>query len=245
MEQFQKDIKQHATESSPEECCGFVCEKGKNKYIVPVTNKALEPTTFFLIDEADYIKVKNEHKVISYYHSHPFSNEAFSPLDMKSSDNIDLPLFVYSVIKDKFNIYFPNSTKKDINYLLNRPFVYNISDCWILAVDYYKVFFDIDLPRGKYRNSIEQISNENMWERDVLSNLKQSTFEEINIDSFGDLRQGDILGMKYNMKNFTHCAIYHQDNKILQVLQSRLSKLYKLNNFWKNKTCKIFRYKEF
>jgi len=93
-------IKNKSLESIPNECCGFVLN---NNEIVFCENSSSNPTKEFSIKSEEFLKnIQKGIKLV--FHSHPNGSEDFSVADKIYHKQYDLPLLVYSVKYDKFNL---------------------------------------------------------------------------------------------------------------------------------------------
>lgn len=224
---MQEDIKNHAKESIPDECCGFILsnQNGKASRVYRTKNIALEPNFNFVIDPLEYIEAEKLGKIIAYYHSHTLGDERFSDADKTNSEAIQLPLFVYSTMTDKFNFYTPSNYKAP---LIGRQFVWGIFDCWALVVDYYKQILNIELGNHYFRKDITNVNKEDYFERFYKS--------ENLISHNGVLKEHDLLFMKVDSKITNHVAIYLGNDIILHHPGGRLSQRTFYGSYWKKIT---------
>jgi len=94
----------HAKESFPKECCGFVIEN-KDKILECISVKNISnQKDHFIIDPIDYLNIKYNFNIKYMYHSHKFE-ENFSVLDINCAKHLILDLIVYIIDKDMFKIY--------------------------------------------------------------------------------------------------------------------------------------------
>ena len=99
------EMKQHALEAYPMECCGFVFgdERKEERFIVTVTraenSKAGDQRRRFEINPRDYLKAEryalaNEVTLIGIYHSHPDHPAKPSEHDLRQA----VPFFSYLIL---------------------------------------------------------------------------------------------------------------------------------------------------
>jgi len=94
----------HAKESYPKECCGFIVE-GENRILECISLKNISnQKDRFIIDPIDYLNIKSNFNIKYIYHSHEFE-EDFSILDISCAKHLILDLIVYVISKNIFKIY--------------------------------------------------------------------------------------------------------------------------------------------
>ena len=100
----------HANLNKNEECCGFiVLDTFKKLLIIPCDNIYQFPRQGFKICPRQFLKIKQKHEIVCMYHSHPDGDHEFSQKDLEQSEELCLPICVYSLKTEEFNIHFPNS----------------------------------------------------------------------------------------------------------------------------------------
>jgi adenylyltransferase/sulfurtransferase len=111
-------IHEHARESYPEECCGFVLTDGESEAVRRITNvqnqmHELDPAAFprdatraYFMDSKELLAVyrevdSGEWSIKVVYHSHPKHDASFSPEDKRQALFDDEPMYpgaVYLVV---------------------------------------------------------------------------------------------------------------------------------------------------
>lgn len=98
-------IKNHAIESIPYECCGFVIKTKEGLDCIKSKNFS-KLDNCFEISPIEYLNIKNNYSINYIYHSHPNTiNEDFSEADLKMSNNLLINLILYIIDIDIFKIY--------------------------------------------------------------------------------------------------------------------------------------------
>lgn len=94
------DIKSYSIKNSDTEVCGFVVENENDLMFVPVENKHPDKTNFFLISPKDYLNIKNNYKILYFFHSH-LNNEFFSQLDVLYQKYHNIDMLLYNIATDE------------------------------------------------------------------------------------------------------------------------------------------------
>lgn len=219
---IKSEIKQHALNENPNECCGFIIEdkNSKNITINKCKNISKNPLISFKISSQEYLSTKEIGEILSIYHSHPGDSFQFSELDKKISEAFNLKNIVYLIKKDDFIEYIPQGYE---NPYVGRQYYTGIFDCYTLVQDYFKRELNIninDLPILEYPMRL-------IDEKYVLK--KFSTIENIidyskkhaeNNDfieiSNQNLKKHDLLILKNSGHGLPiHILIYLGNNNIL------------------------------
>ncbi|EOC0033712.1 Mov34/MPN/PAD-1 family protein, partial [Cronobacter sakazakii] len=53
------EIKRHAAQTYPQECCGLICQQGEQLRYIPCKNTATDPTEHFRIAPEDYARAED------------------------------------------------------------------------------------------------------------------------------------------------------------------------------------------
>ena len=105
-EYIKSNIKNHALESAPLECCGFIVNKDSNRQEFIKSKNFSKQSNCFEISPAEYLNIKNNYDILYIYHSHPNTkDENFSYLDKQMSKNLLINLILYIIDLDIFKIY--------------------------------------------------------------------------------------------------------------------------------------------
>lgn len=98
-------IKNHALETFPEECCGFIVRNKKKIKCVKMNNIAKNKRFFFKISIIDFLNISDMYKILYIYHSHTIDNNQFSQIDIKCALYNNINMILYNVKQDKFNYF--------------------------------------------------------------------------------------------------------------------------------------------
>lgn len=104
-------------------------------YALESTNTASDPTLAFQIAINEFCAARATGKLVGYYHSHPTGPDKLAPADIAVSEELQLPVWVYSVPSASFAVHHPNGREAS---LYHRQFVLGTHDCVGLVVDYYR-----------------------------------------------------------------------------------------------------------
>jgi proteasome lid subunit RPN8/RPN11 len=100
-----KEIKAYSKRSPTREVCGLVRIKNGHLYFQPSKNYS-PVDNIFEINPMEYLDALLAGDLVASFHSHIDCSEEFSQYDKDSADNAECPSLVYSLITDKFNLYY-------------------------------------------------------------------------------------------------------------------------------------------
>lgn len=209
-------IKSQSLEEKPNEACGLILSSDT---VIPAINEAHKPQKRFLISPGQLNNILEKHEnnqIKAVYHSH-LNNPNFTNLDTWLSEGLEVPLILYNIKNNSFNIYTPY--KKNLK-LEGRPYIPGIIDCFKLVRDYYKRFLNIDIPDLQHPvRSLPVISFKtetlNYYYKhgydDFAKFFTQNGFKRVN-----DLQEHDIIiARPKNMDAPVHCLVYLGNNEVL------------------------------
>ena len=104
-EDIKSEIKKHALEEMPNECCGLLVIENGLERVFKCKNIAKDIKSNFDICPNDYLKAAKLGEIKGYYHSHPNDNNKLSDADKKVSLFHELKLIMYCVGEDEFIEY--------------------------------------------------------------------------------------------------------------------------------------------
>lgn len=211
-------IKEHALEETPKEACGFIYTTEKGIFISRCKNISIEPSEEFEIEQGDYFETCKLGTIVGIYHSG--SGSAFSPSDIFHADEWPLPLYLYSLEKDSFHIYWPKEYRIDY---LGRPFIWGQYDCYTIVKDYYRREYNIFL--GEYDADDEF---ESSGKQDIVANFTKEGFLE-GLD-MSNINIGDVLLFKCGKEY--HVGIYLDNNQFLHQPLHKQSRIELIDGFW-------------
>ena len=110
---FLKKIKKYSEDSPEEEICGFIVKNKTKIEIKKCKNISIDKKNNFEIPTEEYIQALKSYKIVSIYHSHPNTGEEFSEQDLAISEELIIPILVYSNKTKKFNFFKPEEIRKN------------------------------------------------------------------------------------------------------------------------------------
>ena len=203
----------HAQEQDPKESCGLLLNvKGKERYY-PCRNLSITDNQCFILDPEDYVKADNVGEIIAVVHSHPITPPEPSQADKISCEQSKLPWYIVNPKTEQWGECKPEGYVPD---LLGRPWVWGVTDCWSLVVDWYKREKGIEL-----KDYERKMSPQEFLENPLFENYAWRTgFRELRSDE--KLQEGDVLLMSIMHPTLNHVAIFLGD-EVLHHLTDRLS----------------------
>jgi len=203
----------HAKDQDPKECCGLLLNiRGKERYH-PCRNLSAQSDEYFILDPEDYIKGSNLGEITAIIHSHPDTPPVASQADKMSCEQTKLPWYIVNPKTEKWGYYEPCGYEAP---LLGRPWVWAVTDCWSLVVDWYKKEKGIKLLDYERPTRIEDFTDDPVFER----YLPSRGFRLLRPEE--PLINGDVLAMSILGKGLNHVAIFI-DGDVLHHSADRLS----------------------
>ncbi len=203
----------HAKEQDPDESCGLLLNiRGKERYY-PCRNLSAQSDEYFILDPEDYIKGSNLGTITAIIHSHPNTPPVASQADKMSCEQTKLPWYIVNPKTETWGYYEPCGYKAP---LLGRPWVWAVTDCWSLIVDWYKEEKGIQLLDYERPTRIEEFTDDPVFER----YLPSRGFRLLKPDE--PLKNGDVLAMSILGKGLNHVGIFI-DGDVLHHSADRLS----------------------
>lgn len=121
------EIKEACENNKTHESCGFILKKGRKYMSVECQNVSADQQTNFEIPQDEYMFAYKNYEIISIYHSHILGDEGFSKEDKGISDELDIPIIVYSLKTKNINFYNPSVKKhKKINGFFEKQKTVNV-----------------------------------------------------------------------------------------------------------------------
>jgi len=121
--------------------------------------------------------------------------------------------------------------------LLDRPFVWGVSDCLTLLRDFFQQNFGIE---------ITDYARPTNWSSDQLDLIsicyEREGFEMITDWTAKDLRPADVLCLAINESKPNHFAIFVGDNLMIHHLYGRNSAAVTYRDYWRSATCYLLRH---
>ena len=203
----------HAKDQDPDESCGLLLNiRGKEKYY-PCRNLSAQSDEYFILDPEDYIKGSNLGEVTAIIHSHPDTPPVASQADKMSCEQTKLPWHIVNPKTETWGYYEPCGYKAP---LLGRPWVWAVTDCWSLVVDWYKQEKGINLRDWERPLTPEEFEKDPMFERCAW----RTGFRQLRPEE--KLINGDLLFMSIGSRGLNHVGIFI-DGDVLHHSADRLS----------------------
>jgi proteasome lid subunit RPN8/RPN11 len=241
-EQIKLEIKKHALDETPNECCGILLQNEKKSSLEIFKCKNMSPNKAeqFSISPGDYLKASKKGKILAFYHSHPSEEDSFSEYDKLQSEQHNVKFILYCVKKKSFHEYEP---KDYVSSYVGRDFELGVNDCLTLGIDYYKNECNIKV-KNYYRDRNWFIENPNSYQE----HFEEEGFIKIlngplTKKDLPKIKKHDFLLMKYLGKNFpTHGANYVGNGLILHHQINCYSRIEPYNGVFLERTVGVLRH---
>lgn len=203
----------HAKEQDPKESCGLLLNiRGKERYY-PCRNLSMTNHQCFILDPEDYVKADNTGEITAIVHSHPVTPPIPSQADKISCEQSNLPWYIVNPKTEQWGFCQPEGYKPPI---LGRPWVWGVTDCWSLVVDWYNEEKGIKLLDYKRPTTPEEFLANPVFEK----YLPSRGFRLLELNE--KLIDGDVLAMSIFGQGLNHVAIF-LNGDVLHHLTDRLS----------------------
>ena len=210
---WKDDALVHAKDQDPKEAVGLLLNiRGRHKYY-PCQNLAITNHQEFILNPEDYVKADNLGEITAVVHSHPTTPPIPSQADRISCEHSKLPWHIVNPKTGEWGECIPEGYVPE---LLGRPWVWGVTDCWSLVVDWYAQEKNIKL-KDYARNMTPQEFLENPLFEDYAW---RTGFRELRSEE--KLEAGDVLLMSIMHPTLNHVAIFLED-MVLHHLADRLS----------------------
>ncbi len=229
-EEIKNDIKIHAKEEEPRECCGFIVEKMgayKAKNISQEKGK-------FKINPEDFLSASKLGEILAVYHSHLKEDESrFSEYDKFNSILHDYIYILYSLRDNSFSRFDPSLS--NFNQYIGKTFKIGESDCYTLMRSFYQKELNI---------SLNDYHRDGQWQT-YLDRLFDSNFEREGFIEVTSLKKYDCILTKSRKNiNSNHIIIYLGNDLILHQPPNSYSRIEEYTEKHKKITNKIIRHHE-
>ena len=210
---WQDDALVHAKDQNPKESVGLLLNiRGKKRYY-PCENLAITSYQEFILNPEDYVKADNLGDIVAVIHSHPISSPEPSQADKVSCERSNLPWHIVNPESEEWAYLEPSGYKAP---LLGRKWVWGVTDCWSLVVDWYREEKGIELKDYERNMTADEFLFDPLFE----SYAWRTGFRELRPDEV--LKKGDVLLMSIMYPTLNHVAIFLGD-MVLHHLADRLS----------------------
>ncbi len=199
------EIKQHALDVYPEECCGLVVD---DKYHA-MPNQSDDPENSFKIDSTAMLAARKI-GLQAIVHSHPDDIAAPSSADMASQIENVVPWILLNTDGEFAGEPFVFGDSAPIPDLMARTFRHGVTDCYNLIRDFYRQELNItlkDVPRDWEWWSKDQTLYED--------GFKEAGFHKIDQS---EVQYGDVFLANIRSNTPNHGGVYVGDEMILHHL---------------------------
>ncbi len=239
-EEVHSEIKKHALEEYPNECCGVIVQGRTELIYHKCKNVAENKKEHFTISAMDLIVAENRGDIKAIVHSHDNYFHA-SKHDMEEQLRFGIPFGI---------VFIKNGQIQDINFwgdtlpiqtYTKRPFRHGIYDCYALVRDYH---------RGELGVNPKEIVREYKWwlkDKNLLyDSLTEAGFVVLE-KRLKDLEVGDCILAHVISKFVNHCGVYIGNGLLLHHLclhNNSLSRVEPINSINPKHISHIVRNKE-
>jgi proteasome lid subunit RPN8/RPN11 len=204
------------------EICGFIYTTLHKAILFPCSNMSLNPESEFVISSEDFLTCSNLGKIRGIYHSHPKGTANFSDADIEMSEEICLPIYVYSLIEKKMNEYIPKSYSLPYE---GRSYVWGFDDCYEMVRIYYRQELGInisDYDRDEsYSYNEDNLIEDNFWKEGFVKS------PDMNF-----LKKHDIILCRGSIDRVKHFGIFLGNSRVLHHGLGKLSTVSFLDGSW-------------
>ena len=229
-----KEFKEYIIECYPREACGYVV----NDIFYPVDNISDNPTDTFEISIGDISKfIDDDYKIIHSHTMMSFTSDPRTPShqDMKSQQQCDVEFGIVHCDGESVTdiLWFGGNDRPP---LIGRTYIANVTDCFTLFRDYYKINLDIDFPSHPRPAEWQE------WDPNYISNNKAlQLFKEV--EQYEDIQPGDAILFRIGSGSINHIGVATSNTEFIHHLINRLSDVDDINK-WRRQIVKVLRYKK-
>tara|TARA_Y100000114_G_C11716806_1_gene306405 strand:+ start:253 stop:633 length:381 start_codon:yes stop_codon:yes gene_type:complete len=114
---------EYANTDLKKEVCGFICYKDNELSFKPAKNHSPD-NDIFLINPADFLKMKLDGDLLAIFHTHVNGREDPSEYDIKNSKNCLYPFLIYSLATKRFSLFdMPNFQRSEKGVIMLKEFL--------------------------------------------------------------------------------------------------------------------------
>lgn len=191
-------IRRHAAEQYPKECCGVVIRADGRPQYRPCRNDALTPSEHFILNPEDFALAEDTGELLAVVHSHPDVPAQPSMADRVSCELHELPWLIISWPSEQVVEFNPCGYQAP---LIGRTFAHGLLDCYTLCRDFYQREWAIELPNFPRRDGWWN-TGESLYER---------YYQQAGFYPVSEPRKGDVLVMQIQADAPNHAGIYLED----------------------------------
>ena len=226
MRDYLAEIKSMAL-TTAEEICGLLLYDQQGS-LLPVPARNISPDKYhtFDIDPQEHLRAHKTGRLVGYYHSHsqPEYTHAFSERDLIFSEAARLPVFVYAISTDKFNLHKPI---KALPPYEGRQFILGFQDCVSLVSDFYLAEHGVRFPYFA-RHPLMLLPGQQSGQEQGIELMAREGFTEVGTHA---LKRSDILVFSNaGNQSMDHVAVYAGDGLYYHQEIGHLSRLSSLTS---------------
>lgn len=233
-------MKTAAMEAYPNEGCGLIVSVGRKVALVVCKNVSPTPNLHFMIDQAEYMRIRNESPVLAIWHSHVTGSNLPSDADRVGCEATSLPWLITAaslydghVIATDSSVLEPSGYKMDY---IERPYVLGVIDCYSLVADYYQREYGIRM------NNYPRLSPAGAVNYSMFVDVAKA---EGFIQQFDQEPQvGDVFLIQMGADIPNHLALYIGGDMILHHMKDRLSRRDIYGGYWLKHTTHHYRHQK-
>jgi len=226
-------IKRHADECAPRECCGLIVRVADGNSYWPCRNLSPLDDQFQLHPE-DWAEAEDTGDVVAVVHSHVNRSARPSQADRLGCERSGLPWLIVAHPSGEVATLAPTGWQLP---LVGREFVWGICDCFTLLRDYYQGELGIAIaaPPDGYAPDF--------WKdgKTYYSRFAEWGFVELGPEE-APQRHDVFLMLIKSDEEPNHAGIYLGDGLMLHHLEERLSERVPYGGFWQQVTRFVVRH---
>lgn len=232
---YHQEIIEHAESNKEEEICGLVIlNKDLTVRVKRLNNSSSTPKECFAISAQDFINNKIKNKILSIYHSHPFTDEEPSKQDILVSEELGIPYLIYSLKSNNFFLYYPESYIPDS--LIGRPYIKGLYECTCLLKDYFISELNINITKW----------NKNYWltesDKEANQQLNKILNKNLNKVEINNIKKHDVIVFEVKQEARRHVGVYIGDDYFIHQCGNTISRRQILDNRWQAKIKELYRH---
>lgn len=230
------EIRQHASDEFPRECCGLIVAAPAGAVYRRCRNRSID-NGHFILHEEDYAACEDEGEVLAVVHSHPNESANPSMADRAMCAQMNLPWLIVGWPSGVVVVCEPDGYHPP---LIGREFSHGVLDCYSLVRDYFKEVCSIEIPNFE--------RHDGWWEQGLnlyLDNFEKAGFVKV-LDqprAPDELQMHDVTLMQVLSNTVNHAAVYVGDSKIIHHLYNRESCYDVYGGYWLRHTFCVVRHR--
>lgn len=225
------DIKAHAAQESPRECCGVIVVKNGRMVYIGCTNLAADKNEEFEMDLTDFYKAEDHGAPVIAVHSHPFHPPTPSEADLVRCEESGLQWLIINHPVGTMQTLSPSGYQAPLE---GRSYSFGTLDCYSLVRDYY------DRVLGVTVKNFPRIPD--WWEKGMdmfVDHYSEAGFVKIPVE---DMKVHDVMLFQHNSLVPNHAGVWLGDNRFIHHLSGRCSSRDVYSGYWRKIHTHCFRH---